>query len=134
MVTMAKHIATGTPTQVAHPAKAALRTAVAYALAAAGFLALAIPILIDTMGPYLPESWAAWLAGAVAFLVALATLITRLMALAAAQDFLAKIGLGTGVEKEPETITGELLDGGPFEGFPVADSHEPTTSRERGHL
>lgn len=125
---MAKHIATGTPTQVAHPGKAALRTAVAYTLAAAGFLALAIPILIDTLGPYLPESWAAWLTGAVAFLVALATLITRLMALATAQGFLQKIGLGTGVEKEPETVTGEFIADGAYEGYPVADQHEPTAA------
>lgn len=104
---MAKHIAVGTSTQVAHPGKAALRTAVAYLLAAIAFLAAAIPIVQETLGDYLPETWAAWLTGAVAFLVALATLITRLMALAKAQDFLAKIGLGTGVEKEPGNITAE---------------------------
>lgn len=61
-----------------------------------------------------------------AFLVALATLITRLMALANAQGFLAKIGLGTGVEKEPETIAGEFIDDGPYAGYPVADSHAAT--------
>lgn len=97
---MAKHIATGVPTQVAHPWQATARTGVAYLLAAIGFLAAALPILQEVMGPYLPESWQAWLVGAVAFLVALATLITRLMALAKAQNLLAKIGLGTGVEKE----------------------------------
>jgi hypothetical protein len=123
---MAKHIATGTATQVAHPARAALRTGVAYFTAAVLFLAAAIPLLQEYLGGYLPESWVAWLTGAVAFLVALSTLITRLMALAKAQDFLAKIGLGTGVEKEPETIDGEFIADGPYEGFPVADPHEPT--------
>lgn len=98
---MAKHIANGVPTQVAHPWKATARTAVAYLLAAIGFLSAALPILQEVMGEYLPPSWGAWITAAVAFLVALATLITRLMALAKAQDFLAKIGLGTGVEKEP---------------------------------
>lgn len=97
---MAKHIAAGTPTQVAHPWKATARTGVAYLLAAIAFLAAALPILTEVMGDYLPASWQAWLTAAVAFLVALATLITRLMALAKAQDFLAKIGLGTGVEEE----------------------------------
>lgn len=101
---MAKHIATGLPTQVAHPVKASLRTAVAYLLAAITFLAAAIPIIQEVAGDYLPESWVAWLTGAVAFLAALATLITRLMALAKAQDFLAKIGLGTGVEKETAPV------------------------------
>lgn len=98
---MAKHIATGVPTQVAHPWQATARTAVAYLLAAIGFLAAALPILQEVMGDYLPPGWGAWITAAVAFLVALATLVTRLMALAKAQDFLAKIGLGTGVEKEP---------------------------------
>lgn len=98
---MAKHVARGVPTQVAHPWQATARTGVAYLLAAIAFLAAALPILQEVMGDYLPESWAAWLTAAVAFLVALATLITRLMALAKAQDFLSKIGLGTGVEKEP---------------------------------
>jgi|SRR5690606_1543966 len=97
---MGKHVAAGTSTQVAHPWKATVRTGVAYLLAAIAFLAAALPILTDVMGEYLPPAWQAWLTGAVAFLVAVATLITRLMALAKAQDFLAKIGLGTGVEKE----------------------------------
>lgn len=97
---MAKHVAVGTPTQVAHPWKATARTGVAYLLAAIAFLAAALPLITEHLGEYLPPSWQAWLTGAVAFLVAVATLITRLMALAKAQDFLAKIGLGTGVEKE----------------------------------
>ena len=106
---MAKHIAPGTSTQVAHPGKAALRTAVAYLLAAIAFLAAAVPVLQDVMGEYLPEAWAAYLTAAVAFLVALATAITRIMALAKAQDFLAKLGLGTGTEKEgPEVIAADL--------------------------
>lgn len=101
---MAKHVAAGTSTQVAHPWKATARTGVAYLLAAIAFLAPAIPILTEVMGDYLPTSWQAWLTGAVAFLVGLATLITRLMALAKAQNFLAKIGLGTGVENEERGV------------------------------
>lgn len=125
---MAKHIAVGTPTQVAHPLKAALRTAVAYLLAAAAFLPLAIPIITDNLGQYLPESWKAWLIASVAFLVALATTITRLMALAQAQGLLAKIGLGTGVEKEPPS---PLLEGsipGELAEYPIADPHGPTST------
>lgn len=98
---MAQHINIGTSTQVAHPWKATARTGVACLLAAVAFLAAAMPILNDVMGDYLPPSWQAWITGAVAFLVAVATLITRLMALAKAQNLLVKIGLGTGAEKEP---------------------------------
>lgn len=98
---MAKHVVAGISTQVAHPWKATARTGVAYLLAAITFLAAALPILTEVMGDYLPPSWQAWLTGAVAFLVAVATLVTRLMALAKAQSFLSKIGLGTGAENEP---------------------------------
>lgn len=125
---MAKHIALGTPTQVAHPIKTSLRTAVAFFLAGAAFLTVAIPVLQEIMGPYLPGSWAVWLTGAVAFIGALATLVTRLMALARAQGFLAKIGLGTGVEKEKASplfqgaTTGELAE------YPIGDPREPTSA------
>ena len=90
----------GTPTQVAHPMKATLRTVAAYVLALIVLLSAALPLVADALGPYLPEGWGAWLAGAAAFLVALAGLITRLMALPQAQAFLRLIGLGTGVESE----------------------------------
>lgn len=95
---MAKHLLTETSTQVTHPGKATLRTAVAYVLAAIAFLTAALPIIKETMGGYLPDGWAAWLTAAVAFLVALAAAITRVMALARAQGFLTSIGLGAGVQ------------------------------------
>lgn len=105
---MATHVQHASSTQVAHPGRAALRTAVAYLLAAIAFLVAALPIIQETMDGYLPQSWAAWLTAMVAFLVALAALITRLMALAKAQGFLTRIGLGTGVETDsgkPDTGT-----------------------------
>lgn len=115
---------------MAHPLKAALRIAVVYLLAAAAFLSLAIPILTEELGQHLPEAWKTPLVASVAFLVALATAITRLMALAKAQDFLARISLGIGVEKEQpsplleEPIPGELAE------CPIADPHEPTKHPE----
>lgn len=129
---MSKHIAARTPTQVAHPGKAALRTAVAYTLAAISFLALAIPIITDTLGDYLPDSWEAWLTGAVVFLVAVATLITRLMALAKAQDFLAKIGLGTGVEKEAPAYIAPTTDGDEDQATP--EQRQPIPGTTLPHL
>lgn len=100
---MSKHLAVpaGTPTQVAHSGKAFLRTVVAMLVPTLLLLAAAIPIITEYLGPYLPEAWIAWLAGAAGLLLALAALITKLMALAKARDFWEKLGLGTGVEKEP---------------------------------
>lgn len=92
---------TGVPTQVAYPWQETARTAVAYLLAVIGFLVAALPMLQEVVGDYPPPGWSAWITAAVTFLVALATLITLLIVLAKAQDLLAKIGLGTGVEKEP---------------------------------
>lgn len=99
---MGDHVAivTGTPTQVAHSGKAVLRTIVQTLIPVLAFLGAAIPIIIDTVGEHLPESWIAWLVGAAAVVVALSGLIAKLMALGKAQRFWTKIGLGTGVERE----------------------------------
>lgn len=94
-------ITPGTPTQVAHPWKATLRTVVAYVVALVPVLVIAIPIITDGLGPYLPEGWVAWLLGAAAFLATLVAVVTRLMAVQQVQSFLAMLGLGTGVEREP---------------------------------
>ncbi|GAA1333050.1 hypothetical protein GCM10009592_26400 [Brachybacterium rhamnosum] len=90
----------GLPTQVAHPWKATLRTVVAYVVAVVPVLLVAIPVVQDELGPYLPDAWVAWLGGVVAVLGAIVAAATRIMALEAVQDLLARIGLGTGVEKE----------------------------------
>lgn len=92
---------------MAHPMKAVLRTVFAYTVAVGGFLIAAIPLVQDALGPYLPEGWGAWLAGAAALLGAVMGLLTRLMALAEAQPLLEKIGLGTGVESEGGEHIGE---------------------------
>lgn len=94
----------GTPTQVAHPWKAVVRTVATYVVAALAVVVAAIPIVEDSLGPFLPEAWLAWLVGAAAVLGALQVALTRIMALGQLQDLLAKIGLGTGVEKEPESF------------------------------
>lgn len=90
----------GTPTQVAHPWKATIRTVVAYLVVVVPALIVAIPVVQDQLGAYLPESWSLWLTGAAGFLAALVGAVTRLMALHQVQALLAKVGLGTGVEKE----------------------------------
>lgn len=132
MVTMAKHIATGTPTQVAHPGKATLRTAAAVIVAALIAVVGFGPLIIDAIiqEPIVPETLRGALLAVSAVLVALGAIVTRIMAIPGINDLLKKIGFGTGVEKEPGTIAGEFITDGPFEGYPVADAHEPTTAHE----
>ena len=93
-----------TPTQVAHPWKATARTVVAYLVAGAALFVVAVPIINDQLGTYLPDSWEAWLLGAVGAVTAVAGAITRIMALQQAQRLLAMIGLGTGVENEERAL------------------------------
>lgn len=90
----------GTPTQVAHPWRAAVRTIVAYLVVIVPALIVAIPVIADQLGPYLPEAWAAWLLAAATFLATLVGLATRLMALPQVQAVLETAGLGTGVHVE----------------------------------
>ena len=49
------------PTQVAHPWKSTVRTIVAYVVAGAALFVVAVPIVNDQLGAYLPDSWEAWL-------------------------------------------------------------------------
>jgi len=94
----------GTPTQVAHPWKATLRTLVANLLAALAAWPLLVSLVTDTLGPYLPESWVLWLGGSLGVIAAVTAFLTRLMASEWAQRWLVKVGLGTGVEKEPAPV------------------------------
>lgn len=91
---------TGTPTQVAHPWRAAARTAVQIIVPALVLFVVAQPVVEDQLGGYLPDGWAAWYAAATGFLTALGATAARLMALPAAQRLLEAIGLGTGVHAE----------------------------------
>ena len=97
-------IAPKTPTQIAHPWKATLRTMGAFLLTVISALVVAVPIFNETMAGFLPDSWQTWLVGAVALLTTLLTLFTRLMQVPALQPFLIKIGFGTGVETETPSI------------------------------
>lgn len=83
-------------TQVAHPWRAALRTAVQILIPATILFVVAEPIITEELGPYLPAHWQAAYAGAAAFLTAAGAALARVMALPAAQRLLSVIGLGTG--------------------------------------
>lgn len=110
-------ITPGTPTQVAHPGRATLRTVAAWVTAAVLFLVVAIPVVLEVAGDQLPDGWAAWLAGALGVLTTLVTLVTRLMQLPQAQPFLELLGLGTGVEKEKPTARAEVHATPPPAGY-----------------
>jgi len=83
------------PTQVAHPWKAAVRTAIQTFLAVAAIATLALPYVLEFVEQFWPGSPAiAIVVGGGAFIAALAGLLTRIMAIPAVNDLLTVIGLG----------------------------------------
>ena len=99
-----------TPTQVAHPWRASLRTAVAVLLG----LALVLPIVwsisteeLDKAGWDVPEPVASVVVAIIAAITAAAAIVTRVMAIPAVSDWLTRLNLGptpAGVETQPEPI------------------------------
>lgn len=86
-----KHIPEGTPTQVAHPAKAVVRTVFAMVVAFAAMW----PLIVEAAGLG-AEAW-------VATSITIAGAITRIMALPAVNGFIERFlpFLATGVANEP---------------------------------
>ncbi|MDF2918136.1 MAG: hypothetical protein K0S70_2353 [Microbacterium sp.] len=79
-----------------------LRTAIAVVVSglstiSAGILALALvaPDVLAELAKILPASWIAWATGALASLVAIASVVTRIMAIPKVNGWLTKIGLGS---------------------------------------
>ena len=99
-----------TPTQVAHPWRASLRTAVAVLLG----LALVLPVVwaiiteeLDKAGWDVPEPVATAVMAIIAAITAAAAIVTRVMAIPAVSDWLTRLNLGptpAGVETQPEPI------------------------------
>ncbi|MDJ1372220.1 hypothetical protein [Gulosibacter molinativorax] len=77
-------------TQSQFPWRAAIRTGTQVAVSLIAVLLVAIPILVDTVGVYLPDAWIAWLLGASGVLTALSTFLARLMAAQPVVDFVAR--------------------------------------------
>lgn len=83
------------PSQVSYPWRAALRTGGQTVLAVAAVLVAAAPILTDFVNQFWPGSAVAgWIAGAAVFAGAVATAITRIMALESVNNLLTRFGLG----------------------------------------
>ena len=99
-----------TPTQVAHPWRAALRTAVAVLLG----LALVLPIVwaiigeeLGKVGWVIPEPVGTVVGVIIAAVTAAAAIVTRVMAIPAVSDWLTRLHLGptpAGVGTQPEPI------------------------------
>lgn len=82
------------PTQTQYPWRAALRTALAYIVAAGIVVPMVWAIAQDTLGPYLsPEviTAAAW---AVGLIVAVSAFVTRVIAIPKVNAWLTKLGVG----------------------------------------
>ncbi|MEV4902339.1 hypothetical protein AB0K08_13480 [Citricoccus sp. NPDC055426] len=105
----------GTPTQVAHPAKATVRTVVQTLVAVAiGVVVLGPPIIDAILAePLVPDELRGALLAVSAVVVAIGGIATRIMAIPGVNRLLERIGLGTGVENEPgrhEAVTSRVLD------------------------
>ena len=129
---MAKHIAQGTPTQVAHPVKTTLRTSAAVIVAVLIGIVGFGPLIIDAIvqEPIVPESLRTALLAVSAVIVAIGAITSRIMAIPGIQGLLAKIGLGTGVEKELAPVDG-VEDGRHEVAYPVVEPH-PATEADPG--
>lgn len=79
------------PTQTRRPWRATLRTALAVGIPAILLLPTVIQILVDELGPNLPDRYRGWLLGAGVVVTAIAAAITRVMALPAVELFLRRL-------------------------------------------
>lgn len=124
----------GTPTQVAHPGKATLRTVVQTAIPAIlGFVVIAPQVIEAVLSePSIPDNLRVWLAGIAAGIIAVAGIIARVMAIPGVENFLIKLGLDTGVSKEPAPAPPEALED-PVTSFDGAAAAVPDEDgRHRG--
>ena len=111
------------PTQIAHPWRATARTVAAWVAAVVLFLVVAIPIVIEVAGPYLPDWFAAALAGTLTILTVLVTLATRLMQLPQMQPFLDLLRLGPRPHvPEDAPLTSDSSTSEPTRGPPSSPS------------
>lgn len=130
---MAKHIARGIPTQVAHPWKSVARTFVA-----AG-VGITVAWLVRTLGVDLTALSQPIIDSLTTGAWAAATGLAQwLLTRPRLQSFWAAIGLGTGVEKEPEirvATEADYRDAADYpqdaDGYPIPDEHDVTEADPR---
>ncbi|WP_213816172.1 hypothetical protein [Glaciihabitans sp. dw_435] len=96
------HINTTTVPPIWYSAQRVIRTALSVIISilttlAAGVLSLnaIAPQILSELAKVLPPEWIAWLVGALAFLVVIAGVVTRIMAIPKVNAFLTKLGAGS---------------------------------------
>lgn len=82
------------PSQVRYPWRATVRTLAAFVVSALLAGTVALPIVADALGAYLPEQVIRAITVTAGVCAALTALTTRLMALPAVNRLLSQIGLG----------------------------------------
>lgn len=82
------------PTQVKYPWRAALRTVLAYVVAAGIVVPMVWAIAQDTLGPYLSPQVITAVAWAVGLIVAVSAFVTRVIAIPKVNAWLTKLGVG----------------------------------------
>lgn len=82
------------PTQVKYPWRAALRTALAYIVAAGIVVPMVWAIAQDTLGPYLSPEVVTATAWTVGLIVAVSAFVTRVIAIPKVNAWLTKLGVG----------------------------------------
>lgn len=86
--------------------RTALQTALAFLVALGGSVAIlqaVAPQVLDALAGVLPASWVAWLAGVFAFVIAIASALSKLMAIPVVNAWLTHVGLGS----EPKSVAKE---------------------------
>lgn len=83
-----------TPTQARYPWRAALRTALAVIVGGAIVLPVAWTILAEALAPYIADEVLSSIGWTVGGIVAVATAITRIMAIPQVNDLLTRYGIG----------------------------------------
>jgi hypothetical protein len=100
--------------------RTALQTALAFLITLGGSVAVlqaVAPQMLDALADVLPASWLAWLAGAFAFVISIASALSKLMAIPVVNTWLTRVGAGS----VPRVAAVETLNDGPA-------IDEPTTA------
>ncbi|GAA3342987.1 hypothetical protein GCM10017714_33720 [Curtobacterium pusillum] len=104
--------------------RTALQTALAFLVGLAGSVAVlqvTAPRVLDALADVLPASWLAWLGGAFAFVIAIASALAKLMAIPVVNAWLARLGFGS----VPRSVALDEPEPTTTAGYPDADKTEP---------
>jgi len=110
--------------------RTAVQTALAFLVALGSSVAVlqaVAPQVLDALADVLPASWLAWLAGAFAFVIAIASALSKLMAIPIVNTWLTRVGAGSVPraaaleEPEPDDTTEPTTSA----GYPDALKTEP---------